>query len=40
MTDTVECRNYGRGFTAEEMALLRSLIAGPPSLNRHALSSR
>ena len=33
-----ECRYYGRDFTAEEMALLRELIAGPPALNRHALS--
>ena len=31
-------RYYGRDFTADEMALLRSLIAGPPALNRHALS--
>ena len=38
MTDTIECRYYGRDFTAEEMALLRALIAGPPPLNRHALS--
>ncbi|MCY4646306.1 MAG: DUF4338 domain-containing protein, partial [Gammaproteobacteria bacterium] len=33
-----ECRYYGRDFTTEEMALLRELIAGPPALNRHALS--
>ena len=38
MTDTVECRHHGRDFTVEEMALLRALIAGPPALNRHALS--
>ncbi len=38
MTGAVECRYYGRDFTAEEMALLRALIAGPPPLNRHALS--
>ena len=38
MTGAVECRYYGRDFTAEEMALLRALIAGPPALNRHALS--
>ena len=38
MTDPVECRYYGRDFTAAEMALLRELIAGPPALNRHALS--
>jgi len=34
----IECRYYGRDFTTEEMALLRALIAGPPALNRHALS--
>ena len=34
----IECRYYGRDFTSEEMALLRALIAGPPALNRHALS--
>ena len=33
-----ECRYYGREFTTDEMALLRELIAGPPALNRHALS--
>ena len=38
MTDPVECRYYGRDFRAAEMALLRELIAGPPALNRHALS--
>ena len=38
MTGAVECRYYGRDFTADEMALLRALIAGPPALNRHALS--
>ena len=38
MTGAIECRYYGRDFTAEEMALLRALIAGPPALNRHALS--
>ena len=38
MTDAVECRYYGRDFTAEEMALLRALIAGPARLTRHALS--
>ncbi len=38
MTDTIECRYHGRDFTAGEMALLRALIAGPPALNRHALS--
>ena len=30
MTGTVECRYYGRDFTAEEMALLRALIAASP----------
>ena len=34
MTGAVECRYYGRDFTAEEMALLRALIAGPPALHR------
>ena len=34
----IECRYYGRNFTTEEMALLRALIAGPPALNRFALS--
>ena len=38
MTDPVECRYYGRDFSAAEMARLRELIAGPPALNRHALS--
>ena len=38
MTGQVECHYYGRDFTAEEMALLRALIAGPPLLNRHRLS--
>ena len=38
MTGEVECRYYGREFSTEEMALLRALIAGPPSLNRHRLS--
>ena len=38
MTGPVECRYYGRDFTADEMALLRALIAGPPALNRHTLS--
>ena len=27
MTGEVECRYYGRDFTAQEMALLRALIA-------------
>ena len=34
----IECRYHGRDFTEGEMALLRRLIAGPPALNRHALS--
>ena len=38
MSGRIECRYYGRDFTAGEMALLRALIAGPPPLNRHALS--
>ncbi len=38
MSGAVECRYYGRDFTTQEMGLLRSLIAGPPALNRHALS--
>ena len=38
MTGEIECRYYGRDFTADEMALLRALIAGPARLTRHALS--
>ena len=38
MTGAIECRGYGRDFTDDELALLRALIAGPPALNRHALS--
>ena len=38
MTAPVDCRYYGRDFTTAEMALLCALIAGPPTLNRHALS--
>ena len=38
MIGATECRYYGRDFTADELALLRALIAGPPALNRHALS--
>ena len=38
MTGAVECRYYGRDFTAEEMALLRALIADPAPLSRRALS--
>ena len=38
MTGAVECRYYGRDFTAEEMALLRALIAVDPQPTRAALS--
>ena len=38
MTGEVECRYYGRRFTAEEMALLRALIAAEPPPTRNALS--
>ena len=38
MTGTIECRYYGRDFTAEEMALLRALIAADPQPTRAALS--
>ena len=38
VTGAIECRYYGRDFTAGEMALLRALIACPPPLNRHMLS--
>ena len=38
MTGAVECRYYGRDFTAEEMALLRALIAASPPPTRRALS--
>ena len=38
MTGGVECRYYGRDFTAQEMTLLRALVAGPLPLNRLALS--
>ena len=34
----VECRYYGRDFSAEEMALLRALIGGPRAPHPHALS--
>ena len=34
MSDAVECRYCGRDFTAQEMALLRALIAGPWSSDR------
>ena len=32
------CRYYGRDSTGDEMALLRTLIAGPERLSRHVLS--
>ena len=38
MTGAVECRYYGRDFTAEEIALLRALIAVDPQPTRAALS--
>ena len=38
MTATIECRYYGRDFTADEMALLRALIAAEPQPTRAALS--
>ena len=30
MSGAIECRYYGRDFTADEMALLRALIATEP----------
>ena len=36
MTGRSECRYYGRGFTAEEMVLLRALIAADPQPTRAA----
>ena len=38
MTGAIECRYYGRDFTAEEMALLRALLAADPQPTRAALS--
>ena len=38
MTGQVECRYYGRDFTAQEMALLRALIAVDPQPTRAGLS--
>ena len=38
MTGRVECRYYGRDFTAGEMALLRALIAVDPQPTRAGLS--
>lgn len=40
MTAPLECRCYDRDFTTAETALLRKPIAGPPALNRHALSKK
>ena len=38
VSDDIECRYHGRGFTAAEMSVPRTLIASPERLNRHALS--
>ena len=38
MTGAIECRYYGRDFTAREMTLLRALIAAEPQPTRAALS--
>ena len=38
MTGAIEGRYYGRDFTADEMALLRALIAADPQPTRAALS--
>ena len=38
MTGAIECRYYGRDFTAEEMALLHALLAADPQPTRAALS--
>ena len=38
LSDGVECRYYGRDFTADEMARLRTLIATEPQPTRAALS--
>ena len=40
LTDQTECRYYGRDFTAEEMALLRALIAVDPQPTRAGLSRK
>ena len=39
MTGAIECRYYGRDFTADEMALLRALIAADPQPTRAAVES-
>ena len=38
MSGAIGCRYYGRDFTADEMALLRALIAADPQPTRAALS--
>ena len=38
MTGAIQCRYYGRDFTADEMALLRTLIATDPQPTRAALA--
>ncbi len=38
MSGAIECRYYGRDFTADALALLRALIATEPQPNRAALS--
>ena len=38
MRGAIECRYYGRDFSADEMALLRALIAADPQPTRAALS--
>ena len=38
MSGAIECRYYGRDFIADEMALLRALIATEPQPNGTALS--
>ena len=40
MTGMIECRYYGRDFTADEMALLRALIAADPQPTRAASTGR
>ena len=39
-TAPVECRSHGRDFMTAETALLRSLIAGPPAMNRRPAPTR
>ena len=40
MTGMIECRYYGRDFTADEMALLRALIAADPQPTPRRLVAR